>query len=93
MAFCALLSAPVFSGELTYPDNSFVDGDTLSAADLNAKFNDIKSEVNDNVDSIIANAGAIAANGIGNITQVDAGYGLLGGGPPGNGTLELESNT
>lgn len=93
LAFCALFSVPVFSGELTYPDNSFVDGDTLSAAELNAKFNEIKSEVNDNVDSITANADAIAANGDGDITQVNAGYGLTGGGASGNVTLNLDTDT
>ena len=36
------------AGEITYPDNSYSSGMTLSADDLNAKFNEIKGAVNDN---------------------------------------------
>ena len=39
-----------FAGEITYPVDSYDTGDTLTADDLNAKFNQIKSAVNDNND-------------------------------------------
>lgn len=38
----------VHAGEVTYPDNSYNSGDSLSADSLNAKFNEIKSSINDN---------------------------------------------
>lgn len=37
-----------FAGEITYPADSYNTGDTLTADDLNAKFNEIKSAVNNN---------------------------------------------
>jgi len=43
-----MLMTPVQSDEVTYEDNSFSDGDTLSAIGLNSKFNEIKAEINKN---------------------------------------------
>ena len=50
------------AGELTYPDDSYASGDTLTASDLNAKFNGIKASVNDNNGKIDANTTAISDN-------------------------------
>jgi len=47
-AIALFLSLPVMAGNIGYPDDSYTTGDTLSASDLNAKFNGIKSSVNDN---------------------------------------------
>ncbi len=46
--FCMLFVIPVYSGQVTYPDDSYSSGDPLTALDLNAKFNEIKSTVNGN---------------------------------------------
>ena len=36
------------AGEVTYDDDTYSTGDTLTASDLNTKFNSIKSAINDN---------------------------------------------
>ncbi len=51
---CALFILPVQAGQVTYPDNSYTSGDTLTATDLNAKFNEVKADVNNNNDRIAA---------------------------------------
>ena len=43
-----VISVSVVAGEVNYSDNAFTDGDTLTADSLNTKFNEIKSEINDN---------------------------------------------
>lgn len=45
---CSLLAAPVWAAEITYGTDSYNVGDTLTAGDLNAKFNELKESVNDN---------------------------------------------
>lgn len=51
--FSMIIVIPAYSGEVTYTDDSYTSGDPLTAADLNAKFNEIKADVNDNNTSII----------------------------------------
>jgi hypothetical protein len=41
-------TTPVLSGQVTYSDDSYGTGDVLTSSDLNAKFNEIKSAINDN---------------------------------------------
>jgi hypothetical protein len=43
-----LFALPVMAGDISYPDNSYSTGNILTADDLNAKFNEIKADVNDN---------------------------------------------
>lgn len=45
--FLILIVTPAYAGEITYPDDSYISGDTLMADDLNTKLNDIKAQVND----------------------------------------------
>jgi len=68
---CSLLVSPAFSGEVDYPDDSYSSGDTLTAGDLNAKFNKIKTEINDNSLNIESNSNNISTNttNIGNNTN------------------------
>lgn len=42
------LFSHAYAGEVTYPEDSYSFGNTLTADDLNSKFNEIKAEVNDN---------------------------------------------
>lgn len=46
--FCVLFAGSAYSGDITYADDPYTTGDTLTADDLNAKFNEIKTVVNDN---------------------------------------------
>ena len=48
--FCAflLLTNQSLAADVTYSDDSYTTGDTLTASDLNAKFNELKGSVNDN---------------------------------------------
>ncbi len=62
MLFCAAVITTVSAGEITYPDNSYSSGDTLTASDLNDKFNEIKTDVNDNNSRSLDNQNGIAAN-------------------------------
>lgn len=57
--------AVVQAGQVTYPDDGFVAGNKLYANDLNTKFNQLKSAVNDNnakttLNSLICVSGQIA---------------------------------
>lgn len=52
----SLAAAPAYSGQVTYPDNTYSTGDTLTATDLNAKFNESKTNINDNDTRITGNA-------------------------------------
>jgi len=62
IACCSLLASPAFSGQVDYPDDSYSSGDTLTAGDLNAKFNKIKTEINDNNLNIESNSNNISTN-------------------------------
>lgn len=48
MLMSSLLASPSRAADVTYATDAYTSGDTLTAADLNAKFNNIKSGVNDN---------------------------------------------
>ena len=62
MIICILLAAPAWSAEVTYADNAYTTGDTLTADDLNAKFNDIKAGINGNHSSTKINSAVIETN-------------------------------
>lgn len=62
LAGCLLLVNPVVAGEVTYADDSYTAGDTLTASDLNGKFNQIKSAVNGNNTGVTDNASNISTN-------------------------------
>ena len=62
MVICSLLAAPAWSAEVTYADDPYTTGDTLTADDLNAQFNDIKAGINDNHNSTKINSTAIETN-------------------------------
>jgi len=58
MIICSLLAAPVWSAEVTYADDVYATGDTLTADNLNTQFNNIKIGINDNhSNSKISSAG------------------------------------
>ncbi len=57
------------SGSIGYSDDSFTSGDTLTADNLNSKFNEIKSNVNDN-DGRITNLGSEMTTLDSNVTDV-----------------------
>jgi outer membrane murein-binding lipoprotein Lpp len=60
----AVLASAARAGEITYPNDSYTAGDVLTAADLNQKFNEIKTDVNDNdsrVDSLFSSRNALDA--------------------------------
>ena len=44
----ALISISAIGADISYQENFFNSGDVLSASDLNARFDEIKAEVNDN---------------------------------------------
>ena len=62
MVICSLLAVPAWSAEVTYADNAYTTGDTLTADDLNTKFNDIKAGVNGNHSSTKINSAVIETN-------------------------------
>lgn len=49
---CSALTTTAYSEEVTYPTNFYATGDTLTADDLNTKFNDIKAGINGNYNFI-----------------------------------------
>lgn len=49
------------AADITYPQNSYASGDTLTAKSLNSRFNEIKAQVNDNNARVTVNASDIAA--------------------------------
>lgn len=62
LVFCTLIAVPAYSSSISYTDDSYTTGDTLTAADLNTKFNEIKADVNDNDDRVTTNEGDITTN-------------------------------
>jgi len=50
----AFTVTPAYSGEITYQNDSYASGDTLTAAALNSNFNEAKAQVNDNNSRIAA---------------------------------------
>lgn len=62
MIICSLLAASAWSAEVTYADNAYTKGDTLTADDLNTRFNDIKAGINGNHNSTKINNTAIETN-------------------------------
>lgn len=60
--FCSQMVAPAWSAEVTYDDDAYTSGDTLTADDLNNKFNEIKAGINDNHSSTKINSAAIKTN-------------------------------
>lgn len=48
IAGSALIANMAFAGAINYSDTPYNDGGTLTTEDLNTKFNEIKSAVNDN---------------------------------------------
>ena len=44
IAFGLFFTVSVAAGDITYPDDFYSTGDTLTADDLNAQFNEIKTE-------------------------------------------------
>jgi len=64
---CSFCMSPAISGEITYSDDSYASGDTLTAGDLNAKFNAIKESVNGNDANITTSSSNIETNTV-NIT-------------------------
>jgi hypothetical protein len=58
----ALFATPASSAEVTYADDAYSTGDTLTADDLNSKFNEIKAGVNDNHGNTKINSTAIETN-------------------------------
>ena len=44
----AFASTPLYAGQVTYANDAYTSGDTLTAAGLNAKFNELKAMINDN---------------------------------------------
>jgi hypothetical protein len=56
-----LLASPTRAADVTYPTDAYTSGDTLTAADLNAKFNEIKAGINDNNTKVGSNTTAIDA--------------------------------
>lgn len=60
----SLLAAPAWSAEVTYADDTYTTGDTLTAEDLNTQFNDIKTGINGNHNSIQINSTVIENNRI-----------------------------
>ena len=90
ITFCSLLAAPAWSAEVTYADDAYSTGDTLTADDLNAKFNEIKAGINDNHSSIKINNAGIEANRT-SISTNSAATGTNGGRITGNSTA-IEAN-
>lgn len=62
MMVSSLLAAPAWSAEVTYADDAYTTGDTLTADGLNAQFNDIKAGVNGNHSSTKINSAVIEIN-------------------------------
>lgn len=58
----AIFVIPVYAGQITYPTDSYISGDTLTAADLNAKFNEIKTNVNQNEKSTVVVVSSATVN-------------------------------
>jgi len=58
----SLLAAPAWAAELTYADNAYTKGDTLTADNLNTHFNEIKAGVNGNHRGIKTNNTGIKTN-------------------------------
>ena len=62
MIISSLFAAPVWSAEVSYPDDAYTTGDTLTADDLNTQFNDIKAGINGNHSSTKINSTVIETN-------------------------------
>lgn len=62
MILSSLLAAPAWAAEVTYANDAYTTGDTLTADDLNTHFNDIKAGVNDNHRSTKTNSAKIKTN-------------------------------
>ncbi|WP_455200870.1 hypothetical protein [Kaarinaea lacus] len=97
LCFCGAVWL-VQAGEITYPDNSFGSGDTLNASDLNDKFNEIKTQVNDNNARTTTNASDISNNatdisGVDNALADLAVISALFAGDGSAGTLNITANS
>ena len=62
ITLCAILVNPSIAGQIEYSDDFYASGDTLTANNLNSKFNEIKQDVNDNHTNISANTNDISTN-------------------------------
>lgn len=84
---CGLLfSHQALAGEVTYGDDTYTTGDTLTASDLNAKFNEIKAQVNDNNTNVAGKQNSITGT-------CPAGQAIREVGADGLVTCEVDSDT
>jgi len=69
VVICAIFVIPVYAGQITYPTDSYISGDTLTAADLNAKFNEVKTNVNQNEKStvVVVSSATVTAGSFGSV--------------------------